>query len=70
MIYFKFAEFARDIKDKRVNENNYPLRTLAKELKLSMITLSKLERGGHFPSLGTYYIVCKWLNKDINTYFN
>lgn len=66
---FNAKQFATDIKTKRLIENNYPIRVISKELKISDMTISKMENQQCLPSLHTYYVICKWLNKDLNYYF-
>ena len=66
---FNSIQFASDIKTKRTIENDYPLRVISKQLKISDMTISKMENQQCLPSLHTYYIICKWLKKDLNYYF-
>ena len=61
MRYYFYSEgFAKRVKTKRVIEMNVGLRELAKKIKVSSATLSRLENG-KTPEMETFLKVCHWL---------
>ena len=69
MVSFNKDKFAIDIYNKRILEKEGDYRALAKKLNLFPSALHRFENKQSLPSLHTYYIICKWLKKDLNYYF-
>lgn len=66
-LIFDNAAFSKAIKQYRIIELDYDLRTVAKKLGISAATLSRLENQG-VPDLLTYAKVCKWLGVGMNKF--
>jgi len=62
-IKYDATGFGKALKTKRIIEDNIDLRELAKKTKISIATLSRVERG-RMPDLNTYANLCQWLGCD------
>ena len=66
---FNQALFSHKLRDKQ-----YQLRlnvtAAAKEIGVSKSTLSRLNRDAGLPDVDSYFMCCKWLDIDMNFFFN
>jgi transcriptional regulator with XRE-family HTH domain len=65
---FDSQEFSKQIKTKRIIELNAGMREVAKKVKVSISTLSRLENG-KTPDMPSLINVCNWLESSPSTFF-
>jgi transcriptional regulator with XRE-family HTH domain len=68
---FKFdsANFSKEVKTKRVIEENIGVVALGEKIGTSGATISRVENG-HTPEIDTYAKLCFWLKKPMNVFIN
>ncbi len=64
---FDSAAFAKQLRQKRIIDENIDLRTVAQKTGVSPATLSRVEKG-RMPELLTYAALCRWLGVPMNQY--
>lgn len=65
---FDYWAFSSDIRHKRVVEKRIKQRECAAEIGISTPTLCRAENG-YAIDLNTYFYLCEWLGKPMETYF-
>ena len=58
---FNYDKFSKAIKTKRIIEDNIGVREVAKKMKVSAATISRMENKKE-PTLANFIKVCNWLN--------
>lgn len=64
---WKGDEFSKQLKQKRLIDDNTDMRSLAIDLDISAATISRCENG-RMPDLKSYSILCTYLGKPMNSF--
>jgi len=66
-LVFNSKQFSKQIKQKRLIDEDIDLRTLAARISVSASTLSRCENGDR-PDLDAYAKICYWLEKPLDMF--
>lgn len=66
-LIFDSAAFSKQVKQKRVIDEDLDMRSLAKKIKISAATISRCENG-YMPDLDAYAKLCYWIGKSMNDF--
>lgn len=67
-VKFDFAGFRKDIRSKRLIDDEQPVEKALKQIGISRATLWRCENGG-IPDLMTYAKLCQWLEIPMDKHF-
>jgi DNA-binding XRE family transcriptional regulator len=65
---FHADKFAKEVKTKRVIEEDLGVTKLGNLLGISGATISRIENEVYLPDINTYAKICYWLKKPMSTF--
>jgi hypothetical protein len=66
-LIFDGESFSKQVKQKRVIDEDLDMRSLAKKIKVSAATISRCENG-HMPDIKAYARLCFWIGRQMNDF--
>lgn len=66
-LIFDGDSFSKQVKQKRVIDEDLDMRTLGKRLGISAATISRCENG-NMPDIAAYARLCHWIGKPMNDF--